>query len=90
MPSAKVTSKGQITIPQEIRERMGVSEGDRVEFVYLDDGGFALKPATRSIKELKGIIPLRRRRPVTLEEMDDAIAAGAARGIRVRRRPTKK
>jgi antitoxin PrlF len=90
MPSAKVTSKGQITIPQEVRERLGVSEGDRVEFVYLDDGGFALKPATRSIKDLKGIIPLRRRRPVTLAEMDDAIAAGAAKGSKPGRRVKKK
>ena len=89
MPSAKLTSKGQITIPQEVRERMGVSEGDRVDFVYLDDGGFALKPATRSIKDLEGIIPLRRR-PATLAEMDAAIAEGAARGIKVGRRGTKK
>ena len=89
MPSAKLTSKGQITIPQEVRERMGVSEGDRVDFVYLDDGGFALKPATRSIEELKGIVPLQRK-PATLSEMDAAIAAGAAKGVKLGRRPKKK
>lgn len=89
MPSAKITSKGQVTIPQEVRKAMGVSEGDRVEFVHTQGGGFVLKRATRSIKDLKGIIPLRRK-PATLKEMQEAIVAGAGKGIKVGRRTDKK
>lgn len=89
MAQAKLSSKGQITIPQEVRERMGVSEGDRIEFVCMDDGGYLMKPATRSIQDLEGIIPLRRK-PATLDEMQAAIVAGATTGAKVRRRTKKK
>lgn len=89
MSSAKVTSKGQVTIPQEVRRAMGVSEGDRVEFVHMPDGGFVMRRAARSIKELKGAVPLRRK-PATLEEMQEAVVAGAGKGIKVHRRANKK
>jgi AbrB family looped-hinge helix DNA binding protein len=36
-PSSTISSKGQITVPQEIRERLGLSAGDRVEFVVEGD-----------------------------------------------------
>ena len=78
MSTATVTSKGQITIPVEVRSELGVSAGDRVEFIELGKGRFAIVPATRSIKELKGIFKGRRRKPVLIEEMDAAIAERAA------------
>jgi antitoxin PrlF len=43
--SSTISSKGQITIPAEIRHRLGVKEGDRVEFV-VDNGRTILQPAT--------------------------------------------
>jgi antitoxin PrlF len=78
MSTATVTSKGQITIPAKVRAELGVSAGDRVEFIELGKGRFAIVPATRSIKELKGIFKGRRRKPVSIEEMDAAIAERAA------------
>lgn len=83
MPSAKVTSKGQITIPQEVREAMGVSAGHRIDFVRMEDGKFLIVPKTGSIKALKGIIPPPKR-PVTIEEMNAAIVAGATAGYNKR------
>ena len=41
---AKLTSKGQITIPKKVRDRMGVSEGEAVYFVEID-GEFRIKKA---------------------------------------------
>ena len=76
MTAATVTSKGQLTIPKDVREALGIGPGDRVEFVQMADGNFAVMPATKSIKRLKGIIP-KPRTPVSLEDMDDAIGAGA-------------
>ena len=40
---ATMTSKGQVTIPQEIRQRLGLNKGDRIEFV-IEDGITILKP----------------------------------------------
>ena len=42
-PSSTISSKGQITVPLEIRERLGLKPGDRVEFV-IDDGRTILRP----------------------------------------------
>ena len=73
MPSATVTSKGQITIPLEVRTALGVSFGDRIEFVEVERGQFVIVPATCSVHELVGIIP-KQKRHVSVEEMNGAIA----------------
>jgi antitoxin PrlF len=68
-----VTSKGQITIPLEVRRALGLESGSRVEFVEHSDGSFEIVPATRSVKDLKGIVRTQRG-VVTIEQMDDAVA----------------
>jgi AbrB family looped-hinge helix DNA binding protein len=77
MAAATLTSKGQITLPIRVRTALGLKPGDRVEFVELEKGRFTMIPATRSIKELKGMFYDRRRKPVTIEEMNAAIAQRA-------------
>lgn len=79
MASATVTSKGQITIPANIRNALGLDPGDRVLFIETGAREFSIVPATGSIRELKGLFRGRRTRPVSLEEMDRAIAKGASR-----------
>lgn len=73
MATAVVTSKGQITIPKTVRERLGVDAGDRVEFVETENGVFTVVAATRDVKELKGVVP-KPARPVSVEDMNRAIA----------------
>ncbi|MBL8545736.1 MAG: AbrB/MazE/SpoVT family DNA-binding domain-containing protein [Hyphomonadaceae bacterium] len=75
MTTATVTTKGQLTLPKEIRTALGVGPGDRVEFVRMEDGNFAVMAATQSVKKLKGLIP-KPRKPVSLADMDAAIARG--------------
>ena len=79
MATATLTSKGQITIPLEVRRKLGVDSGDRVEFVELAPGEFALKAATEDVRSLKGMIR-RPRSPVSVEAMNAAIKRrGASR-----------
>ena len=73
-----ITSKGQVTLPKAIREYLHVKPGDRVKFFMHPDGTVVLLPKL-PVTALRGIVPPRER-PVTLEEMDDAIAAGAIEG----------
>jgi antitoxin PrlF len=47
MPSATVTSKGQITLPIEVRRRLGLKQGDKVEFVYDEDGRTVVRPEAK-------------------------------------------
>ena len=72
MARATLTSKGQITIPKEVRERLGVEAGDRLEFVEQERGVYRVVAATRDVRNLKGMVP-KPRRAVTVEEMNAAV-----------------
>jgi AbrB family looped-hinge helix DNA binding protein len=72
MATATVTSKGQVTIPKEIRELLGLDSGDRINFVIEDDGRVTFRPATKDIRSLKGIVP-KPDKPVTVEDMNATI-----------------
>jgi AbrB family looped-hinge helix DNA binding protein len=77
MTTAILSSKGQITIPRVVRQKLGVATGDRVEFVELADGQFALVPAIADVRALKGIVP-KPRRPVSVNEMRRIVARRGA------------
>jgi len=78
LAAATVTSKGQITIPVQVRTALGVDAGDRIEFVEVGKGQFAIVAATRSVQELKGLFQGKRSKPVSIEEMNAAIARRAS------------
>jgi antitoxin PrlF len=80
MTTATITSKGQITIPANVRRALSVGTGDRVEFVQLEPGQFLFLAANRSVTELKGMFG-KAAGTVSIDEMNRAIAArgGAAR-----------
>ena len=61
MPTAVLTSKGQITIPKEVRDALGVEAGDRLEFVETAKGAFEVVAVSRDVRELKGMIDRPRR-----------------------------
>jgi AbrB family looped-hinge helix DNA binding protein len=69
---AKMTSKGQITVPKDIRQKLHLKPGDRVRFIVEDDGRIRLLPAKRDISELFGMLP-KPKRAYSLEEIDDGI-----------------
>jgi|GraSoi2013_100cm_1033763.scaffolds.fasta_scaffold05472_4 antitoxin PrlF len=79
MAAAILTSKGQITIPVQVRTELGVDAGDRIEFVRVGKGEFNIVAATRSVRELSGMLYRKGRKPVSIDEMNAAIAKGASR-----------
>jgi AbrB family looped-hinge helix DNA binding protein len=79
MPSATLTSKGQITLPKPVRERLHLQPGDRVDFVIDSDGEIRVRTSRGDVRDLKGLLHRKGRKPVTLDEMDTAVARGAAR-----------
>ncbi len=74
MPRATVTSKGQITIPRSIRRALRLQAGDRLDFVLEAKDRLVVRPAAPDLGDLKGLLHRPRRRPVTLDEMEAAIA----------------
>lgn len=78
MPIATLTSKGQITVPKEIRDQLKLEPGSRINFVVDASGQVVFKPLNYDFRSIRGILKSRRKRPVTIEEMNEAIAAGWA------------
>ncbi|HEX7185207.1 MAG TPA: AbrB/MazE/SpoVT family DNA-binding domain-containing protein [Thermoanaerobaculia bacterium] len=80
MAASTLTSKGQITIPKEVRDRLGVQEGDRIVFQFDEQDRLILRPETRDpLGNLVGLLRHRAKdRPVTVEEMNEAVRAKAA------------
>jgi antitoxin PrlF len=56
MPSATITSKGQITLPIEVRRRLGLKVGDKVEFVYEQDGKTTVQPKKTEKKPFESML----------------------------------
>ena len=77
MATATLTSKGQVTIPVEIRKALALEAGDRLEFISGDDGKVMIVAATKSITDLKGRFA-KPDKAVTIEDMNAAIARQAA------------
>lgn len=79
MPTSTLTSKGQITVPREVREHLHLAPGDEVEFA-IDEGGAVTVRALRGVaSELFGCLRRPGRRPVNVTEMDEAVVRRAAK-----------
>ena len=79
MPAARVTSKGQITIPRAVRETLGVKKGDRLVFEISARGRVTVtaerpQPATRLLGRLSSY---RKASPVSVEDMNAAVVRKA-------------
>jgi AbrB family looped-hinge helix DNA binding protein len=82
MPTATITSKGQITIPSEVRKSLNLKAGDKIDFYETEDGNYAFQPKNGSLEDLKGILKKMGHVPLdyapTVEEMDQDILDYAA------------
>ncbi|QAA93029.1 AbrB/MazE/SpoVT family DNA-binding domain-containing protein [Pollutimonas thiosulfatoxidans] len=77
MTTATLTSKGQITVPAQVRHDLKVGAGDRVEFLQIAPGRYEFVALTRSVTELKGMFG-KPGKSVTIEDMNKAIAQRGA------------
>jgi antitoxin PrlF len=78
--TATISSKNQITVPAEVRKRLGLGAGDKVSFEF-DDGGVRLSPAKRlTVAELFGSFPPLAGASADLkEEIDEGMSEEADR-----------
>jgi antitoxin PrlF len=78
MTTATLTSKGQITIPADVRHDLKVDAGDRVEFIQIAPGRYEFVAATQNVTALKGMFG-KPTKSVSIDDMNRAIAnRGAA------------
>jgi bifunctional DNA-binding transcriptional regulator/antitoxin component of YhaV-PrlF toxin-antitoxin module len=88
VPVAKLTSKGQLTMPQVVRE--GLEAGDKVDFVADPLGGYKVVALRKDVRVLRGRFAGRVVPPVSLEGMAEAVQSEAAARSRSRRRTPRK
>jgi len=92
MPIATLTSRGQITVPREIRDRLKLEAGDQLHVTLLPNGTVVMRARKRRIKTLGGMLKVSGRSSVSVERMNEVIAEAAVRraSVPVRRRRTAK
>jgi antitoxin PrlF len=73
---ATITSKGQITLPKPIRDQLGLVEGTRLDFDIVD-GTIRARPVSRTALDIFGALHKPGQKPVSVEEMEQAIEAEA-------------
>jgi antitoxin PrlF len=79
MPSATLTSKGQITLPKKVRDHLRVRTGDAVDFVISADGEIRVRAGNADVSALRGLLHRPGRRPVSVERMNEVIRKAAGR-----------
>jgi len=80
MPTATLTSKGQITIPAQLREKMHLSPGDQLDFWEDTESALRLTPRVRRLDDFFGVLQTSGPAP-SIEEMDEAIGTGATKTV---------
>ena len=75
---ATITSKGQVTVPKPIRDKLHLKAGDKVEFMLEEDGNLRVAPVTASVTQLKGLLS-KPALTLSITEMNEAIATSATR-----------
>lgn len=76
MSESTITIKGQTTLPKQVRLALDLGPGDRLRYIILDDGQVRLM-RTRPVSQLAGLLRRDGQKPVSLQDMDAAIALGA-------------
>ena len=73
MASATVTTKGQVTIPKSVRNALLLNTGDRIEFVLTDRKEAIIRPISKKVDEVFGILHKTGRKAVSVKKMNDSI-----------------
>jgi len=66
---ATLTSKGQTTIPKEIRDELGMKPGDKITFTLMPDATVVMRVKSKKIADLAGLLYKKGRRPVPVAQL---------------------
>jgi AbrB family looped-hinge helix DNA binding protein len=89
---ATLTSKGQITLPKEIRDRLQLDPGATLDFQLLPDNTIVARAVKPDARRVRGLLKSPHRRPLSVEEMDRAVEQNLQdelRPARARRKPAR-
>lgn len=81
MATSTLTTKGQITIPQSVRKALGLQAGDKIDFVQEGPGTYKVVALRKDAKALRGRFAGRVSRPVSIDQLAEAIASEATKQV---------
>ncbi len=73
MPRATLSTKGQVVVPKNIRDELGLHPGDQLDFELQENGHILVRPATVDIRSLEGILHRPGQKALSVEEMNEII-----------------
>ena len=74
MSLTTITSKGQVTIPKKIRDSLHLETGDKVEFILTPTNEVILRPVTKKVDDVFGLLEnYKKVEPIPIEEMDEIV-----------------
>ncbi len=73
MSQSTITSKGQITIPKDVRNILHLESGSKVDFFINDNGEVIMRPLSKTTEDIFGILSSKKRRNVSVKDMDKKI-----------------
>ena len=73
MATATMTTKGQITIPKVVRDKLRLMAGDKVEFVLSDNREALIRPVSKKVDDVFGLLHKPGRKAVSVDQMNDSI-----------------
>ena len=82
MALAKITSKGQVTIPKAVRDSLKVYAGDKIEFVITEEGQALIRPVTKKVDDVYGRLYKPDRKPISIEKMNAGVRQKMKAGFR--------
>lgn len=81
MPITTLSTKGQVTIPHEVRRQLRLKAGDKIDFLLQKDGTVTMMPLSGSTEEVFGCLArYRKRRPISADEMSRLLRRRFKRG----------
>ena len=78
MVQARLTGKGQVTIPKTIREHLRIDTGSKIDFVIDENGEVKVIPVNIAVENLSGILHRSGMKAASLADMEQAISEGAS------------
>jgi AbrB family looped-hinge helix DNA binding protein len=73
MSTTTVTSKGQVTIPVEVRKHLKLKPGDKIDFQIEENGTARIFPFSRKVSDVYGLLARKDRELLSVEEIDDRL-----------------
>ena len=73
MSLATLTSKGQVTIPKDVRDSLHLFAGDKIEIFVTENGEGIIRPISKKVDDLFGKLKRKGQKPISVSEMNDAL-----------------